>query len=80
MHPKRTANKTAQFVWVGDKELKKLQRKAWDAGWWPERKTNGMLWQHPTDITASVMLHGTCTDHHAFANARSRFKKRGLDV
>ena len=47
IHPKRRAHPNQQFICVGDKSLKKLQKAAWDANWWPERKKNGLMWLAP---------------------------------
>jgi hypothetical protein len=79
LHPKRTANPNRLFDAVGDKQLKKVQKVAWDAGWWPERKKSGILWLAPDQVN-QVMLHGSASDRHALANARSEFRKAGLDV
>jgi hypothetical protein len=79
VHPKRVTNPRAQFVYVGDKRLKKLQKKAWDAGWWPERKKRGIMWQAP-DGAGHVMVHGSDSDHHALANVTSEFRNAGLEI
>ena len=79
MHPKRRANDAQQFISVGDKALKKLQKAAWDAGWWPEMKKSGIMWLAP-DGAGQVMLHGSSSDHHAYANALGEFRKAGLEV
>lgn len=78
-HPKRIASPGQGFVYVGDKQLKKLQKTAWDAGWWPAEKKSGIMWLAP-DGTGQVMLHATTSDHHAYANALSEFRKAGLDA
>lgn len=77
-HPKREAHPDQQFIYAGDKRLKKLQKSAWDAGWWPEKKKNGIMWFAPA--SGHVMVHGSNSDHHAFENLRSEFRKAGLDV
>jgi hypothetical protein len=64
IHPKRAANPAQPPIYVGDKKLKKLQRTAWEAGWWPEPKKNGIMWLAP-DGSGQVMLHGSSSDHHA---------------
>lgn len=63
-HPKRTANPQAQFISVGDKRLRAVQKAAWKAGWWPAEKKSGVMWQAP-DEEEQVMLHGTDSDHRA---------------
>jgi hypothetical protein len=78
-HPKRIENPDQDFIYVGNKDLKKVQKKAWDAGWWPAQKKSGILWRHP-DETGQVMLHGTASDRHALENAISLFRKAGLDI
>jgi hypothetical protein len=78
LHPKRVAKDT-QFVHVGDKRLKKLQKIAWEAGWWPETKRKGILWLAPDEV-GQVMVHGSNSDHHAYDNLVAEFRKRGLDV
>jgi hypothetical protein len=79
MHPKRIANPRQDFIFVGGKELKKIQKAAWNAGWWPERKKNGVLW-FASDGAGQVMLHSSASDRHALANAVSEFRKAGLDI
>ncbi len=79
IHPKRRANPEQGFLYVGDKRLKKLQKLAWDANWWPERKKNGIMWLAP-DQSGQVMLHGSASDHHAYDNALAEFRKAGLEV
>jgi len=59
--------------------LKKLQRRAWDAGWWPERKKKGILWLAP-DEGGQVMLHGSASDHRAYDNAVALFRSAGLET
>lgn len=78
-HPKRRASLDQQFIHVGDKDLKKLQKRAWDAGWWPERKKSGIMWFAPNGAD-HVMVHGSSSDHHAFANVRKEFRNAGLDA
>jgi hypothetical protein len=78
-HPRRIANPKQQFVYVGDKQLKKLQKVAWDAGRWPEQKKGGIMWLAP-DGSGHVMLHGTASDHRAFDNAVGEFRRAGLSV
>ncbi|HEX8083398.1 MAG TPA: hypothetical protein VF529_03850 [Solirubrobacteraceae bacterium] len=79
LHPKRKANRDQTFIHVGDKRLKKVQKVAWEAGWWPERKKKGIMWLAP-DGVGQVMLHATDSDHHAFDNAVSEFRNAGLSV
>lgn len=78
MHPKRLANPDQSFIWVGNKDLKRLQKIAWRAGWWPARKKSGIMWQGPNG--AQVMLHDTDSDHHAYGNALGEFRRQGLDA
>lgn len=79
LHPKRVANENQSFIYVGDKAFKKLQKKAWDAGWWPEQKKKGILWMAP-DEAGQVMIHGTSSDHHAYDNTVGEFRRNGLDT
>jgi hypothetical protein len=78
-HPKRIENRDQKFISVGDKDLKKLQRKAWDAGWWPAAKKSGILWQAPDKI-GQAMVHATANGPRAFNNIRGIFREAGLDV
>jgi hypothetical protein len=78
-HPKRLARPDKAFVYVGDKRVKRLQRQAWEAGWWPEEKRDGILWQSP-DQRFQVMIHRTGSDRRAFDNVAARFRRFGLDV
>ena len=73
------ADDVEKFIWVGNKDLKAVQKKAYDAGWRPKRKKKGLMWLAPTG-PGQVMLHGTDSDHHAFANAVSEFRRAGLDI
>jgi hypothetical protein len=59
------------------RDLKKLQKKAWNAGWWPAKKKNGILWLAPGG-SGHVMLHGSSSDHHAYDNALAEFRNAGL--
>jgi hypothetical protein len=79
IHPKRKRHRDQQFIHAGDKKLKKLQKAAWDAGWWPERKKMGIMWFEPSG-SGHVMVHGSSSDHHALANLTSEFRKAGLNV
>ena len=76
-HPKRDSNPEQGFVFVGDKRLKKLQKAAWDAGWWPERKKAGILWQC-TDGVGQVLIHHSASDHRAYDNLLGEFRRHGL--
>ena len=78
-HPKRVTHPEQPFIYVGDKDLKKIQRAAWDAGWWPERKKSGIMWRAPNDA-GHVMLHGTSRGGRAFENALAQFRRAGLDI
>lgn len=78
-HPNRRADRNQPFIYVGDKDLKKLQKRAWDAGWWPKQKKNGIMWLAP-DGVGHVTLHNTQSDHRAHDNAVSLFRNAGLDV
>jgi hypothetical protein len=78
-HPKRLEDPDKAFVHVGDKRLKKLQKQAWEAGWWPEEKRDGIMWQSP-DRRFQVMIHRSDSDHRAFDNAAALFRRFGLDV
>jgi hypothetical protein len=69
IHPKRKAHPEQQFIFVGDKKLKKLQKAAWDAKWWPERKKNGIMWL-ASDETGHVMAHGSNSDPRIRQSAR----------
>jgi len=79
VHPKRRTNPQQAFIWAGDKELKKLQKAAWNAGWWPQAKKSGILWL-ADDQRGQVMVHGTSSDHHAYDNVLALFRAAGLDV
>ncbi len=79
MHPKRLARPNARFSFVGDKRAKQLQRLAWDAGWWPERKRAGIMWLAPDGVDC-VMVHGTPSDRRAYDNMRADFRARGLQL
>lgn len=78
-HPLRVKNPRQEFIYVGDKDFRKLQKKAWDAWWWPKEKKSGILWLAP-DGKGRVMLHGTSSDHHSYDNALAQFRAAGLDA
>jgi len=48
LHPQRIAHPNQAFFAVGDKDLKKLQKAAWRAGWWPDKKKKEE--RHPVEI------------------------------
>jgi hypothetical protein len=77
-HEKRIEHPDQLFIWAGDKELKKLQKTAWEAGWWPSKKKKGIMWMGPNG--AQVMVHGTPSDGHAYPNMLGEFRKQGLDA
>jgi hypothetical protein len=80
LHPKRRAHPQQKFVSAGHKDLKAMQRAAWDAGWWPRLARSGaILWLAP-DGKGQVMVHGSASDHRAGDNLRAQFRKAGLDV
>jgi hypothetical protein len=80
LHPKRKANPDQKFIYAGNKDLKKLQKVAWEAGWWPEEKKGGkILWLAPNQI-GQVLVHTTSSDHHAYDNCLGLFRNAGLDV
>jgi hypothetical protein len=79
MHPKRIGDPPPTFDYVGDKALKKLQRKVWDEGWFPERTKKGIRWLSP-NLVNHVQLHGTASDHRAYDNAKALFRQFGVDV
>lgn len=78
-HPKRLKDPNKAFAYVGDKRLKKLQKQAWEAGWWPDEKRDGIMWQSP-DRRFQVMIHRTDSDRRAFDNAAALFRRFGLEV
>ena len=78
-HPKRRENPNQQFIHVGDKNLRKVQKAAWSAGRWPARKKSGIMWLAPDEV-GQVMLHDTDSDYRALANALAAFRKAGLNV
>jgi hypothetical protein len=79
LHPKRKANPDQKFIYAGDKKLKDVQKVAWDAGWWPERKKMGIMWLAPTG-GGHVMVHSSSSDHRALDNALSLFRSAGLEI
>lgn len=78
-HHLRVANPQQKFIWVGDKKLKRLQKIAWDAGWWPKETKSGIMWRAPGDA-GQVAIHGTNSDHRAIRNLTSEFRKAGLKI
>lgn len=78
-HPKRAEDPDQPFIYVGDKDLKKVQRAAWDAWWWPVRKKSGIMWFAP-DEDGHVMVHGSSRGGRAFENAVAQFRRAGLDI
>jgi hypothetical protein len=74
-HPKRRANPNEPFICVGDKQLKEVQKAAWNAGWWPVRKRSGIMWLAPDEV-GQVMPHGTASDHRAHRNAVAHPRRR----
>jgi IS4 transposase len=79
VHPQRLANPDARSFAVGDKRYRQLQRRAWDAGWWPVRTKKGVAWLAP-DGVAQVVLHNTPSDRRAYDNVEARFRAAGLQT
>lgn len=60
------------------KDLKKLLEAAKAQGWAPRPKKSGEMWLSPDGVT-KVMIHETPSDHRAFKNLVSEFRRGGLE-
>ena len=80
MHPKRLANPTAKRPKASDDETDELIEKAWADGWWCV-KNRRHIKCFPADPTQlMVVASATPSDHRSAKNARSSFRKSGLNV
>ena len=80
-HPKRKANQDARCPKHPDKDIRKLVRDAWDAGWWVERASNNYLKCYPPGDAKMVSVPSTPhTKGRRLDNLRGEFRKSGLDV
>ena len=77
MHPKRLENPNAKRPKVKDKELDAMIAKAWEAGWWARKLTNGHVMCYPPAGNL-VDVANTPSDHRTIPNTRSYFRRAGL--
>jgi len=80
MHPKRLANPQAKRPKVKDKQLDAMIEKAWTAGWWADKRTNGHVMCYSPDGGKMVDVANTPSDWRTVPNTRSYFRKSGLKV
>ena len=79
MHPKRLQFREAKRPKVKDKDHDRLVKKAWEAGWWCERKKSGSVRCCPV-TGACVTVHGTANGPRSLDNVKSCFRASGLEV
>jgi hypothetical protein len=81
MHSKRLENPKAKRPKVKDRQLDKMVKTAWSAGWWAvKRPTGHVMCYHPTDLKEKVLVNNTAGDRHVVPNVRSSFRKAGLKL
>ena len=81
MHPNRTANPKAKCPRVKDKDLTEMIKKAWNAGWWCEKRpSNYVLCWPPDGQSRAVRVVSTPRGHRAVPNTRAAFARLGLEV
>ena len=78
LHPKRIANPDATCPRHPKKEWRELVQRAWDAGWWCERRTNYIrCW--PIDPRAeAVSLPSTPSSSRSLLNYTKKMQRSGL--
>ncbi len=80
MHPKRTAHPSAKRPTVKAKAIDNLIKKAWDAGWWCEKRATGHIMAYAPDGKGMVLLPSSPSDYRGVKNARSLLRKYGLKL
>lgn len=64
-----------------EKDLDKLVKKAWDAGWvCVERRSNYILCYPPDETQGPVVVKCTPSDRRYLKNLRAAFARKGLDA
>jgi hypothetical protein len=63
-----------------EKDLDKLVKKAWEAGWRCERRSSNYIFCYPPGDGAPVVVKSTPSGSRYLENLRLRFKRAGLDL
>lgn len=63
-----------------EKDLDKLVKQAWDAGWRCERRKSNYISCYPPDGGAPVVVKCTPSGSHYLRNIRQMFRRAGLDI
>lgn len=79
-HPKRLASPSAKRPTVKNKDLDAMIAKAWEAGWWAEKRGNNHVLCYPPDGGQMVTMPSTPSDHRSVPNTRSLFRRSGLPL
>jgi len=80
MHPKRTANPSTQRPAVRARAIDMLIEKAWEQGWWCEKRGTGHVMAYAPDGKGMVLLPSTPSEYRGIKNARSLLRKYGLKL
>ena len=80
LHPKRIENPDATCPRHPKKEWRPLVQKAWDAGWWCEKRRKYIFW-YPIDQRADIVkVPMTPSDWRTMRNTERDFKAAGLEM
>lgn len=80
MHPERLANKKAKRPKVKTAAIDNLIAKAWEDGWWCEKRATGHVMAYSPDGKGMVLLPSSPSDYRSVKNARSLLRKYGLKL
>jgi hypothetical protein len=78
-HPKRLEKPHAKRPKAPDKDLDKLVKQAWEAGWWCWRGSK-YIYCDSTDRTTRVKIAMTPSDWRTLANTKRDFRSGGLSL
>lgn len=80
-HPRRLANPDAARPKHPKKDWDTLLHAAWEQGAWIETTKKGTIRVYPPDQRGEILtIHMTNSDYRSLANARSAFRRSGLNV
>jgi hypothetical protein len=80
MHPKRLEKPDAKCPSLPNKDMKKLVRACWDAGWWCERAGNKHIKCWPPNDKGMVPIPSTPSGSRTYQNKVSALKRHGLII
>ena len=72
------ANPDAKRPKTGTPAIDIIIKKAWEAGWWVERRSSGHVMAYSPDGVGMVCMPSSPSDHRGIRNCRSKMRKYGL--